>query len=206
MGAQYGPELLPAGSGASTGTCEALAHGLWLKTERCGSSVRRSFQPWCPPALGVYLLRRLVEQSERFASYLPVPPLREIPGGPDLIVVQPYLMGATPLRRLNAPQLADPTTVRSLCRFWQSVRRGWREVGWLPDIGGRVYLPWELYRPMRSENVVVDADGNCWLVDAAATATFHSARSPLGRLHAALMLRAIQSCLIRLQCTPEPQS
>lgn len=201
---QRGREAAPA-SGAAAVQCRLLAQGLWLKTERCGDSVRRSAQPWCPRPLAVWLLKRLVEQYERVASYLPAPPLRLVLSGVEPHALQPYLEGATPLRRLSALQLADPTTIRSLCRFWQSVRRGWRALGWLPDVGGRVYLPWELYRPMHTENVVVAADGNCWLVDAAATATFHSARSPLGRLHASLMLRSIERCLIRLRCASEPQ-
>ena len=176
---------------------QVLARSLWLRTARCGADVVRSPQPWCPRPVGAWLLARLLAGAERFGSYLPVPPIRSVIVGNSQILLQPYLIDATPLRRLSARQLADPAVLRSVVQFWHAVAQGWTKVGWLPDIGGRVYLPWELYRPLRTDNVLVDMTGACWLVDVGASATFHNAHSPLGRLHATLMLRAIQQCIRR---------
>jgi hypothetical protein len=144
------------------------------------------------------LLLQLIRGADRFGRYLPVPPLRLVDGRGGPALLQPYLAGAVPLRRLTTPQLADPLVRHSLLQFWQAAAQGWRNIGWLPDIGGRAYLPWELYRPLQSDNVLIDRTGNCWLVDVGASATFHSVQSPLGRLHAALMLRAIRNCVLRL--------
>jgi hypothetical protein len=132
-----------------------------------------------------------------------VPPIRAVVGSSGQKLLQPYLADATPLRRLSAVQLADPVVLHSLVQFWHAVAQGWTKIGWLPDIGGRVYLPWELYRPLRTDNVLIDGTGACWLVDVGASATFHSARSPVGRLHAALMLRAIRRCALRFGASGE---
>jgi len=177
-----------------------LSRGLWLKTERRGGLVLRRRQKWCPRPLGELLLRRLVIRGQHFGRYLPVVPLRFGQDLGDAVVLQPFAHGATPLRRLTAARRSDPKIIRSLCRFWAAVQRGWLTGGWLPDIGGRVFLPWELYRPWQTDNVVVDGAGDCWLVDAGASAVFHSARSPFGRLHAALMLGALRQCMRRLGC------
>jgi hypothetical protein len=189
--------LIPAAPGTER---QVLAWGLWLKTERRGDLVLRRRQWWCPRPLGDFLLVRLVIQARRFERYLPVLPLRVAQDRNDLLVLQPYAKGATPLRRLDPAQLKDPKTVRSLCRFWAAVHHGWQRGRWLPDIGGRAHLPWELYRPLHTDNVIVDDAGDCWLVDAGASAVFHSARSPFGRLHAALMLRAVRHCMRQLGC------
>lgn len=177
-----------------------LSRGLWLKTERRGGLVLRRRQKWCPRPLGELLLRRLVIQGQHFGRYLPVAPLRFEQDPGDLVVCQPFAQGATPLRRLPPALRSDPKVIRSLCFFWTAVHRGWLTGGWLPDIGGRVFMPWELYRPWQTDNVLVDGAGDCWLVDVGASAVFHSARSPLGRLHAALMCCALRQCTRRLGC------
>lgn len=129
-------------------------------------------------------------------------PLHLVQRRGETFAMQRYVEGATPVRSLSPAQLGDATIVHSLCRFWDAVQQGWAAGGWLPDIGGRVYLPGDLYRPLRTDNVVVDDMGSCWLVDFGAGAVFHSARSPFGRLHAALMLRAIRRCMGRFGCPP----
>jgi hypothetical protein len=179
---------------------QVLARGLWLKTERHGGLVLRRRQKWCPRPLGERLLRRLVIQGQYFGRYLPVAPLRSGQDLGNLVVLQSFAHGATPLRRLTPARRSDPKVIRSLCCFWAAVHRGWLTGGWLPDIGGRVHLPWELYQPWQTANVLVDVAGNCWLVDVGASTVFHSARFPFGRLHAALMLRALRRCMRRLGC------
>ena len=198
MGEQFARLFIDRSSEPRETRTRVLARGLWLKTARCGTDVVRSPQPWCPPALGAWLQARLLSGAERFGGYLPVPPMRTVIGSDGQILLQPYLADATPLRQLTAVQLADPLVLHSLQQFWRAVAHGWQRIGWLPDIGGRVFLPWELYRPLQTDNVLIDGTGACWLVDVGATATFHSARSPVGRLHATLMLRAIRQCARRL--------
>lgn len=171
-----------------------LARGLLLRTERQGGLVVRRAQPWCPPPLGRWLLRRLVRGGALFGVYLSLPPLRLTRRGSATVVTQRYLAGAVPLRHLTHADLADPRLAAALDTFWDAVERCWRETGRLPDIGGRVYLPWELYRPHCTDNVLVDLERRCWLVDPGATALFHCARWLPARLHAALMLRAVQRC------------
>lgn len=171
---------------------ELLAGGPFLRTERWGDVVVRRGQPWCPPALARRLVGGLIRRGRLFGAYLPVPALRPAVLGGDEVAVQPYLAGAVPLRRLGPAELAAPRVAATLDRFWAGAERCWQETGWLPDIGGRVYLPWELYQPLRSDNVLVDAARRCWLVDPGATALFHCARWPTARLHAALMLAALR--------------
>lgn len=165
--------------------------------------VVRAPQPWCPRPLGEWLLRRLLEQSKYFAQYLPIVPLFAVQGSTGTVLLQHYREDSTPLRCISAAQLADPKVVQALCHFWRAVESGWRAAGRLPDIGGRVYTPWELYSPLRTANVVVDTRGNCWLVDVGADTIFHNMQSPLGRLHGFLMLRAIRRARRRLGCAGE---
>jgi hypothetical protein len=177
-----------------------LARGVWLKAVRGGDLVRRERPWWCPPPLGELLLRRLMEQAKRFEAFLPVVPLREDHDCHGAVLLQPYVAGAVPLRRLSAARLRDPTVVRSLCELWYGALLAWRIGGRLPDIGGRVHRPWELYRPLQTDNVVVGAGGKCWLVDVGASTAFHSARSPFGRLHAGFMVRALRQSMRQLGC------
>ena len=178
-----------------------LARGPLWTTGRVGQSVIRRPARWLPAPLQHAIAAHLIGAAERVGGQLPVAPLRLRRFARAALVVQPYLRGAVPLRRLSQRHLADPVLVASLCRFWDAAERCWEQTGWLPDIGGRVYLPWELYQPLRTDNVLIDvgnAEATCWLVDVAASAPFHCARWPTARLHAALMHRAIRRCRARL--------
>jgi hypothetical protein len=185
---------------AAPGTCKrpappagqpqyrVLARGFWLKTERCDALVVRSAQWWCPRLLSERLLRELVVGADRFRPFLPVPSMWLAPRAGRPAVWQTFV----------APSQVTPLIAPALCRFWEGVERCWHATGWLPDVGGRVYLPWELYSPLRSDNVVIDPAGMCWLVDVGATRLFHSAALPTGRIHAALMLLALRRAHRRL--------
>jgi len=177
-----------------------LARGVWITTERRGNLVLRQPNWWCPAPLGRLVLRTLLNGARRFGSVLPVSPVRLVRRGSSAVLVQRYVSAARPLRRLTVNELANPYTRLAICRFWAAVERCWQETGWLPDVGGRVYFPWELYVPLRTDNVVLDTSGECWLVDVGATAIFHCARWPTARLHAALMLGAIRRCSVALDC------
>ena len=174
-----------------------LARSLLMTTERRGGAVVRRPRRWWPGRLRRWLLTAQLRQAERFAAVLPLPLPRLVllPDGPALM--QPLLPNARPLRSLRPQDLAVPSVRAAIWRFWQDVERCWEQTGWLPDVGGRAHLPWELYAPLRSDNVLLDESGQCWLVDPSATAIFHDRRWPTARLHALLMRRALRRCRAR---------
>lgn len=175
-----------------------LARGpLWL-TYRHGAVVIRRGYRWYPASWQLAIVRRLAASSARLGEHLAVAPVRERQIGGAAVAVQPYLANALPLRQLSARDLAEPRIAAGICAFWRSVGRCWQATGRLPDVGGRIYFPWELYQPLRTENVLVQPDGQCWLVDVAASKLFHSARWPTGKLHAWLLLRALDRAARRL--------
>lgn len=177
---------------------QVLARGpLWL-TYRHGAVVIRRGYRWYPASWQQAVVRRLAAAATRLAEHLAVAPVRERRIGEAAVAVQPFLSDAIPLRLLSAGELAEPRRAAGICAFWQSVRRCWQATGRLPDVGGRVYVPWELYQPLKTANVLVQPDGQCWLVDVAASSIFHSARWPTGRLHAWLLLRALDRAARRL--------
>ncbi len=175
-----------------------LARGFWLVTERRGSVVRRRPAWWTPPLLSQVLLKQLVARAECFARYMCVAEIHLEGDGRHTIAVQCLVPDAVPLGLMRRCEALQDSLRTHLALLWSGAIRCWQEEGWLPDVGGRVYLPWELYDPFCSHNVVVDTVGRCYLVDAGCTALFHCRRSPLARIHAAIMCWSLRRHIRRL--------
>lgn len=170
-----------------------LARGPFVTTERVGDLVVRRPRRSCRLLLGPSLARGMSSALRRFRRYLPIPATHVRKGRfGDFVVVQRYVAGAVPLRDVPDAKLHDPAVAAGLRALLEGAERCYAETGWLPDLGGRVYVPGELYDVRRTDNVVLGADGGWWLVDAGATALFHSRRWPTGWMHTQRMLRVIR--------------
>ena len=96
------------------------------------------------------------------------------------------------MRYLADERLRQPAVAQRLQALLRNVEQCYERTGWMPDIGGRVYVPGELYNIRRTDNLVLGVDGRWWLVDVGATELFHNRTWPTGRFHARLMLRALR--------------
>ncbi len=128
-----------------------------------------------------------------FRDYLPVPPTRFVRGRlGSFLVVQRYVKGAVLLRQVSDAQLAVPAVSAPLRGLLAQIAMCYAQTGWMPDVGGRVYVPGELYDVRRTDNLVLGADGRWWLVDVGATALFHHRKWPTGWLHTRFLMAAVR--------------
>jgi len=178
-----------------------LSRGALTRTVRHGRFVVRTPQCWWRPCIGLGPCVALERTYRIFSPRLPVPRSRWLRNraGTPVAMVQRYIEGAQILRHLDCGTLVRSGAAESLLPVLEAIDMCYRETGWLPDIGGKAYLPWELYDVSRCDNLVLDRQGAWWLVDVGATALFHSRRWPPARLHLFLMRRALRLWIMTLR-------
>ncbi|MDQ3855621.1 MAG: hypothetical protein M3281_04415 [Chloroflexota bacterium] len=147
-------------------------------------------------------LRRNRQEHELVSCHMRVPctyhvRVRDRRGRPMSVILQDRLHGRL-LSELSDEYLREPRVLPNLSEALRSLERAVQELGWLPDIIGGPPR-WGLHDARNSNNLMVDDEGQVWLIDPGAFFFWFSTYNLVGRLYTTVLRRSAVRMLERLR-------